>query len=185
MNECEQAVSILVNSFEDDPFFRWVNSNVFERRQLLRTLSRMAVGAASFNDFLEVDEMGVLIYEPPSSTLFTGELSEEWKRAIRAAFQGPVEFLDRYNAAMSTTLPSKVPFWYLKYLAVPNQIRGQGIGSALLSKFLNRIDRTSQSLFLHTANPSTLKFYGRFGFLIRNEFICEGGGPTVYTLQRR
>jgi GNAT superfamily N-acetyltransferase len=185
MDKGREAVSILIDSFEDDPFFRWVNSNVFERRQLLRKLFSMAVAAANSNGFLEANDMGVLIYEPPDSTLFTRELSEEWERVIRAAFQGPVEFFDRYNATIGSTLPSMAPFWYLKYLAVPKRIRRQGIGFALLSKFLNKVDSGSECLILHTANPLNLRFYGRFGFLIRNRLICEGGGPTVYTLERR
>lgn len=49
-------------------------------------------------------------------------------------------------------------------LEVPEELRGRGIGSALMRKLARDADRSRKVLFLTAAEPALVPFYERFGF---------------------
>ena len=64
-------------------------------------------------------------------------------------------------------------------LAVIAEYRGQGVGSAILTRLLKEArQRGLRQVFLH-AQTHALNFYKKFGFVIDEEFFSEGGIPHV------
>ncbi|MGG7056255.1 GNAT family N-acetyltransferase [Nitrosomonas sp. ANs5] len=64
----------------------------------------------------------------------------------------------RHDAAM--------PHWHLGPVAVDQVFQGQGIGSALLQEFCQRIDEHQTAGYLETDKPENVAFYQRFGFTV-------------------
>ena len=64
-------------------------------------------------------------------------------------------------------------------LAVIAEYRGQGVGSAMLTRLVEEARKKGFSqVFLH-AQTHTLNFYKKFGFVSDEEIFCEGGIPHV------
>ncbi len=64
-------------------------------------------------------------------------------------------------------------------LAVIAEYRGQGVGSAMLTRLVEEARKKGFSqVFLH-AQTHALNFYKKFGFVSDEEIFCEGGIPHV------
>jgi ribosomal protein S18 acetylase RimI-like enzyme len=62
------------------------------------------------------------------------------------------------------TLHPVEPHWYLQLLGVAIDAQRQGVGAALLSTWLNEVDREGASAYLETDRRENLAFYRRGGF---------------------
>lgn len=56
------------------------------------------------------------------------------------------------------------PHWHLGPLAVEPQYQGQGVGSALLQRLCDHLDRHQALGYLETDKPENVRLYRRFGF---------------------
>ncbi len=64
-------------------------------------------------------------------------------------------------------------------LAVIAEYRGQGVGSAMLTRLVEEArEKGFSQVFLH-AQTHALKFYKKFGFVSDEEIFSEGGIPHV------
>ena len=64
-------------------------------------------------------------------------------------------------------------------LAVLAEYRGQGVGSAILTRLLEEARKQGFSqVYLHSQTRA-LDFYKKFGFVSDEEIFCEGGIPHV------
>ena len=66
------------------------------------------------------------------------------------------------------------PHWYLSLLGVDPSHQGQGLGRALLTHFLGRVDRDRMPSYLETDRPENVAFYARAGFAVRCELRVLG-----------
>jgi GNAT superfamily N-acetyltransferase len=58
----------------------------------------------------------------------------------------------------------KQAHWHLGPVGVERHFQGQGIGSALLRVFCDRVDSLQSLSYLETDKPDNVRFYQRFGF---------------------
>ncbi len=61
------------------------------------------------------------------------------------------------------------PHWHLGPVGVERHLQGQGIGSALLGVFCQRMDALGAMAYLETDKQENVAFYERFGFQMRAE----------------
>lgn len=54
--------------------------------------------------------------------------------------------------------------YYLRNLSVPEEHRGQGIGTQFMHGLLKEHDIAGSRVTLHTARPELVKWYGSMGF---------------------
>jgi ribosomal protein S18 acetylase RimI-like enzyme len=66
------------------------------------------------------------------------------------------------------------PHWHLGPVAVAPEEQGQGIGTQLLERFCNHVDRTGQPAYLETDKPENVRLYQRFGFSVKGEALVLG-----------
>jgi ribosomal protein S18 acetylase RimI-like enzyme len=64
--------------------------------------------------------------------------------------------------------------WHFGPIAVAVEHQGRGIGSAMLRRFCERVDRHGQAAHLETDKPENVRLYERFGFRTREEVDIFG-----------
>ena len=66
------------------------------------------------------------------------------------------------------------PWWHLSLLAVEPELQGQGVGSALLGRWLADVDTAAEPACLETSRAENVRLYERFGFAVREELRVLG-----------
>ncbi len=72
----------------------------------------------------------------------------------------------KFHKAWSLYDP-KQPHWHLNPLTVLPSTQGRGIGSALLTRFCERVDEQKVDAYLETDHPDNVRLYERFGFKVK------------------
>ena len=73
-----------------------------------------------------------------------------------------------WTSALSKFDPTE-PHWHLGPVAVELAWRGTGVGSALMSAFIDKMDQRGDYAYLETDKPENVTFYRRFGFELMSE----------------
>ncbi len=71
--------------------------------------------------------------------------------------------MDALFAKMEEFHPRE-PHWYLPLIAADPARQGQGLGTALMTAALERIDADGRPAYLESSNPRNIPLYERFGF---------------------
>jgi ribosomal protein S18 acetylase RimI-like enzyme len=79
--------------------------------------------------------------------------------------------------------PHNPPHWYLFILGTDPAAQGHGLGSALLSDMLARVDASSMPAYLESSNERNIALYGRHGFEVTGE-VTIPNGPRVWPMWR-
>ncbi|MFQ5416515.1 MAG: GNAT family N-acetyltransferase [Myxococcota bacterium] len=66
------------------------------------------------------------------------------------------------------------PSWYLGTLGVEPELQGCGVGSALVSAWLEEVDRDHGPAYLETDVEDNVRFYARAGFDVEGEVSVQG-----------
>ncbi len=106
--------------------------------------------------------------------------------SVLAAFAprwGALRFAARAEAA-TLALHPREPHWYLQLLAVEPAAQRAGIGSALLTPVLDRVDAEGALAYLETQDEANLAYYGRFGFALDRRVDLGPGRPGLFTMRR-
>jgi GNAT superfamily N-acetyltransferase len=74
--------------------------------------------------------------------------------------------------------------WELAPIAIAPEAQGRKIGSKLITKKLEEIDRAGLPCFLATQDRINLEIYGHFGFKKLDEIPIAPGGPISYGMLR-
>ena len=179
----DEAVSVLVGSFQDAPQFVNIWPDNARRQRVLPIFLRIALEDAWRHGRVNValaDQriVGVAAWLPPQREVMTPT------RQLRAALPlmrilqvTPRAFphLTRFGGAINAAHP-KVPHWYLVVLGVSAKRQGQGIGSRLVRKGLERAERTG--CYLETMLEDNVRLYEKHGFeTIRYEELLPNGPP--------
>lgn len=91
---------------------------------------------------------------------------------------------DRLPALLALSLPdAPVGAWSLATVGVDPRCQGVGLGSAILSAGLTRIDEQRAPVHLETSDERNLALYGRFGFVTTATTEIPDG-PVVHTMLR-
>jgi ribosomal protein S18 acetylase RimI-like enzyme len=70
--------------------------------------------------------------------------------------------------------------WHLDSIAVPAELRGRGIGRAVIEAGLERARADRTGAFLSTGTRANVAVYGRCGFRVYAEASAPDGGPRVW-----
>jgi len=74
--------------------------------------------------------------------------------------------------------------WHLDSIAVEAELRGRGIGAALIEFGLSKASADRTGAFLETGNPANVAYYERFGFRTIAQADAPGGGPHIWFMRR-
>jgi ribosomal protein S18 acetylase RimI-like enzyme len=79
--------------------------------------------------------------------------------------------------------PHDLSHWYLFILGTEPTAQGRGLGSALLTHVLARIDADDLPAYLESSSERNLALYGRHGFEVASE-VPIPGGPKIWPMWR-
>jgi len=187
VDERSAATQVLAHAFADNPLNvaviggdreRRVRCNAHGMRALLPVAMRHGyVAGARIRDEL----VGCLIATPPlRHPLPPPSLAARIRCRLG---QGP--YVSGRWAAVFTTLDTthpRIPHWYVGSVGVSPSAQHTGVGTALLSHLLARIDAERLPTYLETDRQENVGFYERRGF--RVEERIELMGVTAWRMWR-
>jgi ribosomal protein S18 acetylase RimI-like enzyme len=178
--------AMLAAAFDDDPVWCWICPDPVRRRRHLGGLFAQVIRPrVRRGDVLTTDShQGAAVWAPPG----------EWKSgprdaarcllpALRAVGLGPAR--ERLGAlpAMERGHPSE-PHWYLELLAARADLRGRGVGGALMEPMMERLAEEGLPAYLESSKYENLAFYHRYGFEVTEEFTIARGCPPMWRMWR-
>jgi len=176
-----RAVSVQVTAFSADPVMRWLWP---EPREYLRHFPELVHGfggGAFGHGGAHVTEsfVGGTLWLPPGVSPDEAALARLTIETIPEPARSEVlSILEQMSAAHP-----KEPHWHLAFIGVDPAHQGRGIGGALLSHTLARIDEHHLHAYLESSNPANIPLYRRHGFEVIRE-IRVGGSPPVTPMIR-
>ena len=179
--ERSRALSILVLAFDTDPVMRWLWP---EPDAYLRHFPGLLLGfggrafdnrAAHVTD----DYRGGALWLPPG----VGPDDEALEALARDRVPEPIrsELLSVFEQ-MAESVPPE-PHWHLAFIGVDPTWHGHGIGAALMTHALERIDEAGSRAYLESTNPRNITLYRRHGFEVTRE-IRVGTAPPLFPMLR-
>lgn len=184
-----QAVDVLARAFRDNP----LNTAVLTSRS---PGARQRCNAHGMRAFLPVAReygfaltarldacvAGVLVAAPPSA--YPLPLPRPFARLRSVLGQG-LRAARRWGHVFETLqgYHPRDPHWYLATLGVAPDRQGQGIGTALLRRWLARVDADGSASYLETDRAENIPFYERAGFEIVTD--AEVLQTSVWLMRRR
>jgi GNAT superfamily N-acetyltransferase len=186
------AAAVAARAFQFDPFFEYLSWRPLLRARGLGIYTKTLLAALGDRGKVygarrqQQRLIGVAAWIGPGDyPLPIGAQAHQALGALWALWPQPRGLLDgaKYLLEVERVHP-KDPHWYLNLLvADPSDQRG-GVGTALLTPMLDRIDEQALPAYLETQNPDNLAYYGRFGFEVREELKPVADGPHLWTLWR-
>jgi ribosomal protein S18 acetylase RimI-like enzyme len=175
-----QAIEVLARAFRDNPLNvavigpgdagRRLCSNLHGMRSLLPV-------AADHGDVLAARlagrVVGVLISACPGAYPLPPPRVVERLRCLLGQGFRVASRWGRVYEALRAHHPLD-PSWYLGTLGVDPAFHGRGVGSALLARWLEGVDREGSAAYLETDLHSNVAFYARAGFALEGEVEVLG-----------
>jgi GNAT superfamily N-acetyltransferase len=158
----DRVLDTLVAAFADDPVERWLYPGDEEYRshfrKFLAAFGGGAFGAGAVWRLGDFD--AVAMWMPPGVEPDGGAIEAVLTATVASARQADTfDVLEQMDAAHP-----RYPHWYLPWLGVRPERRGEGLGSQILAQCLEIVDTTHLPAYLETPNPRTLPLYERHGF---------------------
>ncbi len=172
--------ALLAQAFADDPVVRWMNPDPARDKQIFHTLLRWAHGEAASIDLAVRDgvPVGTAVWDRPGHKLSTVQQVGSMVGFVRV-LRGRVARGAALEREFAKVRPRE-PHWYLGQVGAT--IKGAGVGSALLSTGIDRVDGPA---YLESSNEANVPLYERYGFAVTGEITLPMDGPTVWPMFRR
>ncbi|MDQ1286526.1 MAG: hypothetical protein QG622_91 [Actinomycetota bacterium] len=186
-SERDAALGVVVEAFRHDPQVRWWFPDD----------AGYAAAARRFFGFLldtridggEVwvagDLSAVSMWIPPGGNLLGPDVIAHRYAELVADLPGPAPSrIAATDQIVDTLLPDE-PHWYLGVLACRADLRGRGLGSAVMRPVFDAADRAGLPVALETSTAVNVDFYLRRGFSV--VAACppgETGGPVLRVMRR-
>ncbi len=172
--------SLLARAFADDPVLRWMQPDRGRDKQIFDVLVRWVHGADAVVDLAERDAepMGAAVWDPPGTRMSALQQIGSVQGFLRAC-RGRIRRGVLLEQEFAKRRPRE-PHWYLGQVGAV--VQGRGVGSALLTSGIERVDGPA---YLESSNEANVPLYERFGFEVREAVTLPLDGPTVWTMYRR
>lgn len=178
----DRALAAIVAAFIADPVNRYVMPTPPLYLDLMAKMMGYFGGAAfdHASAWIVGEYAGAALWLPPgvhSDFESLGQLMAQRAPADRLRHIAPaMEQMGEYHI--------KEPHWYLAVLGVDPHARGLGLGGALLTESLERVDQDHLPAYLESSNPRNIPLYERHGFEVIGE-IRIGPVPVITPMLRR
>jgi GNAT superfamily N-acetyltransferase len=181
----------LASAFQADPVITWVFPEEARRRAVLPAFMEFRLRKLALPHdeiWMTAGGAAAAVWIPPPGT---GQMSLSQRLRLLPPL---VRFLGLRTPTvlgglnrMEERHPHNPPHWYLFILGTDPAAQGQGLGSALLSDMLARVDANGMPAYLESSNERNIALYGRHGLrspgrsrsrMVRESGPC-GATPTL------
>jgi ribosomal protein S18 acetylase RimI-like enzyme len=169
-----EASGVLAKAFRDNPINRAVIGGAAARRlRCNRAGSRAALQAVVGHAWCRVVGVedaarGVLLAEPPSGRALPLPPVRAQLRCLWVQGWAVAHRWQAVHGELAALRPAE-PHWYLDLLGVAPEHQGRGVGRALLSDLLVRVDAVGAASYLETDRRENLAFYESAGYAVLSE----------------
>ena len=187
----DALVALLADAFAEDPLMSWGFRAGSGHARALATYFDFALSkqcAPHDAAFMSSGGKACAVWLPPSGVaslsippasmlrmLPTLLRVFGWARATRGIAMGD---------AMEKHHPPEPPHWYLFFLGVAQDMRGMGLGSAILEATLKTVDAQGMPAYLDNSNPRNTRLYERHGFRVISEYRPRKDAPPMWGMWR-
>ncbi len=179
--DVQRLKAVMAEAFFEDPVLTWLMPNDTKRPTRLRRffaieLRHMALARGRI--WTTKDRVGAALSMPPGS----------WRAPLRAtllegtAFGTYVPRAARLGAAMERRHPRE-PHYYVRDVGVLPDMRGKGLGSALMRPTLDRCDQEGLPAYLEASSERNAALYERLGFRVTEELRVADSPPLRLMLR--
>lgn len=177
----ERCFASLVTAFVADPLIRWMFPDAHQYLTWFPQVLRHYAGGAFDHGsaYRTVDCLSSSMWLPPGVTPDEQALGAVLQEGVEEGMQ---EEVFAFMEQVGNGHPDE-PHWFLPAVGVDPMRQGQGYGSALMARSLERCDHDHAVAYLESSNPRNVPLYQRFGFEVTGR-LQVGGSPTVVTMTR-
>src|SRR5665213_127604 len=185
-DDLSAVATTLAGAFDADPAWTWVFPDPARRPVQLRAFWLLLLDGAVDHGWIWTtpDAGAATVWIPPGKPELTpaqearvGELFEEllgpdvWRSTL-------------LGEAFEAAHPAAPEHYYLSLFGTRPDLRGRGLGMALLADNLAHIDAEGAPAYLESTNPANLDRYRSVGFVDHGSFALGDDGPVVTTMWR-
>jgi ribosomal protein S18 acetylase RimI-like enzyme len=173
--QIEATVTILADAFVTNPLHvcafgpeRLDQNRLFFRIGLRRMFSGQSFVALSDGEvrgYVHFNASPYCLPPPEEVPLSTANLL----KPLGAAVPQVIKWVSRW-----CRLDPEEPHGHLGPIGVSPQAQGQGVGTALMGRYLEYLERERLAGYLETDRPNNVGFYEKFGFVVRREEMLIG-----------
>lgn len=187
--DLKAAVAIMTTAFANDAVWGgWAFpiADPVARRMAHERWWRFNLASATRYPWVRLtpNDGAATLWIPPGGAELTPEEEEQLEPLLRelvGAHAAPfLEGLELFGS----NHPRGEPHYYLSLLGTHDRFRGHGLGMALLTENLARIDGEGLPCYLESTNPGNIPRYESMGFRKIGAFKLPADGPTVDTMWR-
>jgi GNAT superfamily N-acetyltransferase len=176
----DAVVSLLTAAFVDCPVTRYLFPDITQYFTHFPDYVRLfAAPGLGHGGVHLAGSTGAAVWVPPGAHADPAALGALMARCVVPGRRA--ELLAVY-AAFDRAAPD-APCWYLPFVGVDPLHLGKGIGRALMEYGVAMCDRDGTPAYLEATRASTVPYYERLGFVVRDT-IAVGGHPPVTTMLR-
>ena len=179
-NSRQAVLDTVLLGFSSDPFIRWLCPEA--HNYLLFSEAFNAFGDNAINNqtaYITKNYEGAALWLPPgiepNEEAFVAEIGKNVDPTRHEVLFKILEAFEEYQPEEN--------FWYLPIIAVDPAYQGQGIGSQLMKRALERVDEDSLTAYLESSNPRNMSLYKRYGFETMGQ-IKIGDAPPIHPMIR-
>lgn len=174
---------MLGRAFADDPAFAYIFPDPEARQQRLPRLFALLLDSdlRGGQGFVAGEAALTLWRAPGRAVVGWGEMLAH-APALVAALGGAIPRALRVAAAIESRFPAE-PFHYLHIAGCDPAAQGMGLGGAAIRAGIAATP-PGVPCYLETATESNVGLYGRYGFVVQEEFRVPGG-PRFWSMLRR
>lgn len=187
-DDSDAVIDITAKGFHDDPVMKWMlrrdRKYEFALQLFMRTLAHL-IYLPHRESYINDARTGATMWLPPGVTGDIGLIQQlrSVPAMIRIAGISGIPSMLRVQSFLDGKHPTK-PHYYLFSIASLPEMRGQGIGSALMTPMTDRFDEQQVGAYLENSRSANLPFYQRHGFEVVEQVQLPGGGPTMWLMWR-
>jgi amino acid transporter/GNAT superfamily N-acetyltransferase len=180
----EPIAHLMAAAYFTDPLVQWLIPEIQDQGQVclgyFRTIVQQALATGTL-DVLE-DYSGAAIWYPvaENQSIFTPPRQSPAIGQVSANLSWR---LDLVHHATEQARPGDAHH-FLAFVAVWPGAQRRGLGSALISHRLQKLDQAGSPAYLEAPNEEAMSLYGKLGFQPQGKPITLPNGPSVYPMWR-
>jgi ribosomal protein S18 acetylase RimI-like enzyme len=182
---------VLTQAFMGEPVTEWMMPQRFRRKTRREQLYRVELesyilpqeGLVTTADDGDGGLVGGCLTLPPGR--WEMPKSVDGRTALRffVAYGLKLPRAIRTQRVMAERHPTQ-PHYYIRWVGVRPELRGQGLGSALMRPTLDRCDAERLAAYIEASSEGSAALYERLGFVHQGMLTLPEGGPPIWPMLR-